>query len=117
MKILISIFMLGFLNSGFAGTLDCEISKGYAGAKTKLIQTAFAEEDPEEETESYEVSFNNTVLASVEYAPYQNGVDLTLKLLKSGIKASSNYDQEIDDYMDLSMTDADGTVYLLTCTK
>lgn len=109
--------MLAISQSSIAGSLDCTIKKGISGASLDLVQTVFAYEDSEEETESYSVLFRDKVEAAVEYAPYQNGVDLILKLLKSGITARANYDQMSDEYMDLSITDTRGLTYYLECRR
>lgn len=116
-KITTLLTMLVISSSAFAGSLRCDVSKGFKQPKSDLVQTAFAYQDPEEETESYVGSLNETVIATVEYAPYQNGINLKLELVNTGVFAEANFDQETDDYINLSITDTDGSKYLLVCRK
>lgn len=96
-----------------AGSFDCQLAKG--GYKIKLVQTGFAENDPEEESEAYEIGFDN-IKASVNYTPYQHGLILILKATKENVEAETNFDLENDEYTDLSLK-IRGVEYTLACLK
>lgn len=115
----LSIIILALSSWSYAnaGTLTCTLSKGFPGPKIELIQTGFSYEDPEEETETYELTLDKLVTASVDYAPYQDGVQLKLELLDSGISATTNFDQETEDYMDLILNNGNGVRYILECKR
>lgn len=97
----------------FAKSYDCFLTVGTAKAQG-LIQTSFAEDDPEEESEEYELSLASGIKAYVLYLPYQDGLDLYLE--KDGLSTSANFDQEGDEfaYLRLKIEDVN---YRLYCSK
>ena len=104
MKKLISLIALLVSTESYAGSLDCKISKGTNNNKISLVQTVFAKDDPEEESETYELSYDKgSVKAKVIYFPYQNGVDLILEATKEEFVAQTNFDMKIDGYMNLDI--------------
>ena len=110
-KSLMIIFLL--MNSAYAGTLDCKVYHGFLEDPVKLTQTSFAEDDPEEFSETYEVNYKE-VKAYALYLPFQDGATLFLTSLDGKIEASSGFDYEYEEYMDIKLTFND-TKYTLVC--
>lgn len=111
-----SIAVLVFLFNIFATqakSFDCFLKVGMTAVQ-QLNQVSFAEDDPEEELEEYELTLASGVSAFVMYLPYQDGLDLYLE--KGDAKASANFDQEEDDFANLVLT-VSGTRYNLYCSK
>lgn len=116
MKSISIIILLMAAFSLQAGSLECSIYKNDKN-QSELIQTSFAKDDPEEESELYELSYdNNTVKATVINLPYQNGVDLYLESSKLGIRVNANFDQENDEDMNLDLN-IDKISYTLACFR
>ena len=116
MRVLLIALLFGFSNFAMAKSLDCSISKYYNKDKQKLVQTTFAEEDPEEEVEEYKLVYDKIIVADVINVPYQNGVDLTLSTIDKSIVATANFDLAEDDYLSLDLKFL-GTRYSLVCTR
>ena len=102
----------------FAKSLDCKIFQGINENEQKLSQTSFAENDPEEESEVYEITYQEKIKAYVSYLPYQDGVDLYLELInhETPIQVETNFDLAEDAYMNLGLK-LGNTKYTLACER
>ena len=112
-SLLLSTAILLSTNS-FAESFDCKIYKNNSPA-VALVQTTFSHEDPEENTEEYKMTMQG-VSAYVIYVPYQDGLFLKLTDVKSGVSARTIFDQESDDYTNLTLNTGTNK-YRLTCRK
>ena len=118
MKFSILLF-LAMINTAWGGTFDCSIYKGFHENETTLIQTAFAEDDEEENSEEYALLYEQSVRAYVSYLPYQNGVDLHLDSVDQSVSANANFAQEDGNYDDSPYMELElklgGITYTLAC--
>lgn len=113
MKLVVCIFLIISSFTIKAKTFDCYLRVGMITAG-QLLQTSFAENDPEEESEEYELTLASGFSAYVLYLPYQDGLDLFVS--KGDFEANANFDQESDDYANLDVS-LEGTDYSLFCQK
>lgn len=115
MKKLLLILSVLISSNLLAGSFECSTYINYKKSKD-LVQITFAEEDPEEEYEEYEVDVDSNTYAFVAYLPYQDGLFLSLKDKESGISVEADFDQESDEYASITMNKK-GKRYTLACTK
>lgn len=113
MKNLLIVLLL--TQSAYAGTYECKIYKNYKELIT-LVQTEFAENDPEEESEVYEMIIADGIKALAGYYPYQDGLALYLTDVKAKIGAEAIFDKKDDEYASVTLIKGDNR-YELACRK
>lgn len=113
MKFVASILLLALSLTSQGKSFDCYLRVGMVSAQ-ELAQTAFAGNDPEEESEEYQLNLVSGLKAYVLYLPYQDGLYLSLE--KAGVSVSTNFDQESDDFANLDLKIEDKK-YSLYCSK
>ena len=113
MKFVACILSLVIGLSSQAKSFNCYLRVGMVTAG-KLPQTAFAENDPEEESEEYELNLVSGLNANVLYLPYQDGLYLSLK--KGDVSVSTIFDQESDEYANLDL-EIGAQKYSIYCSK
>lgn len=113
MRLLFTLLITVLSLSLQAKSFDCYL---YLGSSTtiELKQISFAQDDPEEESEEYELILESGLVASVLYLPYQDGLSLSIK--KGEVLATSSFDQESDEFANLDLSFGSRR-YSLSCIK
>ena len=115
MKTTILLMAVFFTLNSLAETFNCTVHKNYSFSQN-LIQTTFSENDPEEDSEEYEITLQDGINAHVGYYPYQDGLFLSLTDERSGVSAQANFDEESDIYTSVTLRKGDNR-YTLSCLK